>query len=93
MWLETLYSEFHSEGPTPGLALRFGNHYGPVTAFSSVPDATYGSDGLIDYIEMSDVLINPDMRFVDLEDEFITSALGASHRFGDWTGRGRMVLQ
>ena len=33
---------------------------------------------------MSDVLINPDMRFVDLEDEFITSALGASHRFGDW---------
>ena len=84
VWLETLYSEFHSEGPTPGLALRFGNHYGPVTAFSSMPDTTYGSDGLIDHIEMSDVLINPDMRFVDLEDEFITSALGASHRFGDW---------
>ena len=84
VWLETLYSEFHSEGPTPGLALRFGNHYGPVTAFSAVPDTTYGSDGLIDYIEMTDVLINPDMRFVDLEDEFITAALGASHEFGDW---------
>lgn len=84
VWLETLYSEFHSEGPTPGLALRFGNHSGPVTAFSSVPDTTYGSDGLVDYIEMTDVLINPDMRFVDLDNEFTTSALGASRRFGDW---------
>ncbi len=85
IWLETFYSEFQSDGIGPGLALRFGNHFGPTTAFSAVPDTTYGSDGIVEYIEMTDVLINPDMRNFKIDEDFITAALGAARQFGDWT--------
>ena len=85
LWLDTFYSEFKSERILPGFALRFGNHFGPVTAFSAIPDGTYGSDGIVDYIKMTNVLINPDMRNHQADIGFITAALGGTRTFGEWT--------